>query len=141
MPRSKQTTPAEQRPSSRNLRVLKQLFGFQRPYRGAVAGATERLLELLNSEPAISPPAAPVALPEPARGEVQLVDVTFRYPSRPDSPALSGLSLTLQPGRKVAVVGPSGAGKSTVLQLLLRFYGPEAGVIPFDGIPELGTMI
>ncbi len=98
------------------------------------AGATERLLELLNSEPAISPPAAPVALPEPARGELQLADVTFRYPSRPDSPALSDLSLTLQPGQKVALVGPSGAGKSTVLQLLLRFYDPEAGVIRFDGV-------
>ena len=60
--------------------------------------------------------------------------MTFRYPSRPDSPALSDLSLTLQPGRKVALVGPSGAGKSTVLQLLLRFYDPEAGVIRFDGV-------
>ncbi|MGD2137185.1 MAG: ABC transporter transmembrane domain-containing protein [Gammaproteobacteria bacterium] len=98
------------------------------------AGATERLLELLNTEPVISPPAAPVALPEPARGEVQLDNVTFRYPSRPDSPALSELSLTLQPGRKVALVGPSGAGKSTVLQLLLRFYDPDAGVIRFDGV-------
>jgi len=98
------------------------------------AGATERLLELLNSEPAILPPAAPVALPEPARGQVELIDVTFRYPSRPDSPALSGLSLSLEPGQKVALVGPSGAGKSTVLQLLLRFYDPEAGVIRFDGV-------
>jgi len=98
------------------------------------AGATERLLELLNSEPAISRPAAPVALPEPARGGVQLAGVTFCYPSRPDSPALSNLSLTLEPGLKVALVGPSGAGKSTVLQLLLRFYDPEAGVIRFDGV-------
>ncbi len=98
------------------------------------AGATERLLELLNTEPVISPPAAPVALPEPARGGVQLDNVTFRYPSRPDSPALSELSLTLQPGQKVALVGPSGAGKSTVLQLLLRFYDPDTGVIRFDGI-------
>jgi ATP-binding cassette subfamily B protein len=98
------------------------------------AGATERLLELLNTEPAITTPAAPVALPKPARGEVQLLDVTFHYPSRPDAPALSGLSLTLQPGQKVALVGPSGAGKSTVLQLLLRFYDPEAGVIRFDGV-------
>jgi ATP-binding cassette subfamily B protein len=98
------------------------------------AGATERLLELLNTEPAITAPAAPVLLPEPPRGEVQLLDVTFRYPSRPDSPALSKLSLTLQPGQKVALVGPSGAGKSTVLQLLLRFYDPDAGVIRFDGI-------
>ncbi len=98
------------------------------------AGATERLLELLNTEPGISPPASPVALPEPARGEVQLGNVTFRYPSRPDSPALSELSLTLEPGQKVALVGPSGAGKSTLLQLLLRFYDPEAGVIRFDGV-------
>jgi len=98
------------------------------------AGATERLLELLNTQPGISPPAAPVALPEPACGEVQLSHVTFRYPSRPDSPALSALSLSLQPGQKVALVGPSGAGKSTVLQLLLRFYDPDAGVIRFDGV-------
>ncbi|MEN8761611.1 MAG: ABC transporter transmembrane domain-containing protein [Thiogranum sp.] len=98
------------------------------------AGATERLLELLNTEPLISPPSAAVALPEPARGEVQFRNVTFRYPSRPDSPALSELSLSLQPGQKVALVGPSGAGKSTLLQLLLRFYDPDAGVIRFDGV-------
>ncbi len=75
------------------------------------AGATERLLELLNTEPAITTPAVPVALPERPRGEVQLSNVTFRYPSRPDSPALNNLSLTLQPGQKVARGGPSGAGK------------------------------
>jgi ATP-binding cassette subfamily B protein len=98
------------------------------------AGAAERLLELLDSEPAIRPPTAPVALPETPRGEVQLVDVTFHYPSRPERPALSHLSLRLEPGRKVALVGPSGAGKSTVLQLLLRFYDPEAGVLRFDGV-------
>ena len=98
------------------------------------AGAAERLLELLNTEPGISPPAVPVALPEPARGEVQLDDVTFRYPSRPNSPALSELSMMLKPGEKVALVGPSGAGKSTVLQLLLRFYDPDTGSIRFDGV-------
>jgi ATP-binding cassette subfamily B protein len=98
------------------------------------AGATERLLQLLNTKPGIAPPAAPIALPEPARGEVQLSRVTFNYPSRPDRPALSDLSLRLQPGQKVALVGPSGAGKSTVLQLLLRFYDPDSGLIRFDGI-------
>ncbi|MBT8061890.1 MAG: ATP-binding cassette domain-containing protein, partial [Gammaproteobacteria bacterium] len=98
------------------------------------AGATERLLELLNTEPLIATPTAPVALPEPARGEVELRNVTFRYPSRPDTPAPSDLSLTLESGQKVALVGPSGAGKSTVLQLLLRFYDPDAGVIRFDGV-------
>jgi len=98
------------------------------------AGATERLLELLNTEPAISPPTKPLALPEPPRGEVELSRVTFYYPSRPDDPALKELSLRLQPAQKVALVGPSGAGKSTVLQLLLRFYDPDAGVVRFDGI-------
>ncbi len=98
------------------------------------AGATERLLELLDTRPAISPPATPVALPEPPRGAVELDRVIFHYPSRPDRPALSELSLQLQPGQKVALVGPSGAGKSTVLQLLLRFYDPDSGVIRFDGV-------
>ena len=98
------------------------------------AGATERLLELLNTQPVISPPLAPVALPEPARGKLEISKVTFYYPSRPETPALNRLSLTLQPGRKVALVGPSGAGKSTLLQLLLRFHDPQAGSIRFDGI-------
>ena len=98
------------------------------------AGATERLLELLNTQASISPPVTPVKLPKPARGEVEFSDVTFAYPSRPDTPALSHLSLTLEPGQKIALVGPSGAGKSTLLQLLLRFYDPQAGSIRFDGI-------
>jgi ATP-binding cassette subfamily B protein len=98
------------------------------------AGATERLLELLNTEPGIRPPASPVVLPEPARGAVVFRDVTFHYPSRPGTAALAGLGLELQPGSKVALVGPSGAGKSTVLQLLLRFYDPDAGEILFDGV-------
>ena len=98
------------------------------------AGATERLLELLNTEPEIASPAHPIALPEPARGEVELRNVTFHYPSRPETAALRKLSLTIGSGKKVALVGPSGAGKSTVLQLLLRFYDPDEGVIRFDGV-------
>lgn len=98
------------------------------------AGATERLLELLGTKPRIAAPANPMPLPEPARGHVELDNVTFRYPSRPDTDALHEVSLILQPGEKVALVGPSGAGKSTVLQLLLRFYDPDVGAIRLDGI-------
>ena len=75
-----------------------------------------------------------MALPEPPYGKLELSNVTFCYPSRPETKALNQLSLTLQPGQKVALVGPSGAGKSTLLQLLLRFHDPQTGSICFDGI-------
>jgi ATP-binding cassette subfamily B protein len=65
---------------------------------------------------------------------VELEHVTFRYPSRPDTEALADVSARVQPGEKVALVGPSGAGKTTVLQLLLRFYDPDQGVIRLDGV-------
>ena len=98
------------------------------------AGATERLMELLHNEPQIKSPALPEPLPQPARGQVDIQAVTFRYPSRPDLPALRNFSLTLASGEKTALVGPSGAGKSTVLHLLMRFYDPDAGSIRFDGV-------
>ena len=118
------------------------------------AGATERLLELLDAEPAILPGAAvrdaSVAAPaSPARpadvteasdaagfgARVDFESVDFRYPSRPDELALGDLSFTVHPGETVALVGPSGAGKTTVLQLLLRFYDPDAGRVLLDGVP------
>ena len=98
-------------------------------------GATERLLELLSTRPAIQAPAQARALPEPARGAIDFERVSFRYPSRPDTPALDDFNLRVAPGETVALVGPSGAGKSTVFQLLLRFYDPEGGVIRIDGLP------
>ena len=73
-------------------------------------------------------------MPTPARGTVALADVTFHYPSRPDSAALDGFSLAVAAGEKVALVGPSGAGKTTVFQLLLRFYDPEHGRVAIDGV-------
>ncbi len=98
------------------------------------AGATERLMELLATEPAIRAPANPQALPDPPRGEVRFERVTFHYPSRRDAAALSDFSLSVSRGEKVALVGPSGAGKSTVFQLLLRYYDPGAGAITLDGV-------
>ncbi len=98
-------------------------------------GATERLLEILSTRPAIQAPAQARALPEPARGAIDFEGISFRYPSRPDTPALDDFNLRVAPGETVALVGPSGAGKSTVFQLLLRFYDPESGVIRIDGLP------
>jgi ATP-binding cassette, subfamily B, bacterial len=101
------------------------------------SGAAERLFEILNVRPAIVPPARPLALPEPPRGEITFADVRFCYPARPTSPVLDGLSFGVRQGEKVAIVGPSGAGKSTVFHLILRFYDPSSGVITFDGVPLL----
>ena len=98
------------------------------------AGATERLLDLLDMTPDVAAPPNPVALPQPAAGAVAFEDVTFRYPSRPDDPALEGIDLAVRPGERVALVGPSGAGKTTMFQLLLRFYDPESGQVRIDGV-------
>jgi ATP-binding cassette, subfamily B, bacterial len=98
------------------------------------AGAAERLLELLATEPAITAPPRPASLPEPAEGRVALDGITFFYPSRPDRPALDNLSLRVAPGETVALVGPSGAGKTTVFQLLQRFFDPQHGRVLIDGV-------
>jgi ATP-binding cassette, subfamily B, bacterial len=99
------------------------------------AGAASRLNELLLEKPDIAAPARPLALPEPARGGIAFQNVTFRYPTRPDAPAVIDFSLTVEPGETVAIVGPSGAGKSTVFQLAERFYDPQAGTVRLDGVP------
>ncbi len=99
------------------------------------AGATERLMELLQSRSPVTPPANPVAAPLPPAGSaIEFQGVTFHYPSRPLLPALRDFSLSVAPGETVAIVGPSGAGKSTVFQLLLRFYDPVSGRIALDGV-------
>ncbi len=104
------------------------------------AGASERLFELLDTQPQIAPPSSPVPLPSPVRGEVVFRNVNFHYPSRPPEPdskdgvALSDFSLTVPSGKTVALVGPSGAGKTTVFQLLLRFYDPQSGSVMLDGV-------
>ena len=98
------------------------------------AGAAERLTELLAEPPAITAPANPVALPEPARGALAFEDVYFSYPARPGHRSVNGLSFFVAPGETVAIVGPSGAGKSTILSLVLRFYDPDSGRITLDGV-------
>ena len=98
------------------------------------AGATERLVEMLHATDEVQDPDAPIALSLPIRGEITLRDISFRYPARPETSALDGVSLTVAAGETVALVGPSGAGKSTVLQLLMRFYDPQRGAVLLDGV-------
>lgn len=93
------------------------------------AGATERLMELLDTTPHIKAPAQALPLPERISGSLTFQQVNFAYPSRPEQLALDDFSLTVAPGETVALVGPSGAGKSTVFQLLLRFYAADSGQI------------
>lgn len=102
-------------------------------------GGMARVEELISEKPAIAAPPQAASLPVPVRGELRFENVTFHYPSRPDAPALQNFCLHVKPGETVALVGPSGAGKSTVLQLLLRFYDPEHGVVTLDGL-DLRTL-
>jgi len=98
------------------------------------AGATERLVELLDTRPAIVAPPSPAAAPQRAALDIEFEAVRFAYPARPDTAALEGFTLRVAPGERVALVGPSGAGKSTVFALLLRFYDPQQGAVRIGGV-------
>jgi ATP-binding cassette subfamily B protein len=118
------------------------------------AGSSERLSELLETKPDVAEPTQPTPITDvrelkdvakdstvpgaknvrPNSGHILLQDVTFHYPSRPDTPALAGFSCEIAPGEVVALVGPSGAGKTTVFQMLLRFYDPQSGVVKLNGV-------
>jgi ATP-binding cassette subfamily B protein len=98
------------------------------------SGAAERLAELRAEQPIIREASQPKPLPKPAQGTVAFEDVSFRYPTRPETLALDRFDLKVAPGETVAIVGPSGAGKTTVFNLLLRFYDPEQGALKLDGV-------
>jgi len=97
------------------------------------AGATERLMELIDTLPALVTAAPVIKLPPHVAGAIRFDEVTFAYPSRPEITALGPVSFAIGPGERVALVGPSGAGKSTVFALLLRFYDPASGRVLVDG--------
>lgn len=97
------------------------------------AGATERLFELLDTQPALRAQPPVIALPENIAGAIRFDDVRFVYPSRLETTVLDGVSFSVHAGERVALVGPSGAGKSTLFALILRFYDPTSGSILIDG--------
>ncbi len=102
------------------------------------AGATERLVELLQSKDPVSD-AASATLPAKSEGAIRFDNVSFRYPARPTITALEGVSLDVKPGETVALVGASGAGKTTIFQLLQRFYDPDAGSVVVDDVDITDT--
>jgi len=93
--------------------------------------SVDRIFELLDVQPAVVDDPAAIALPR-VRGTVEYRKISFSYQA--DQPVLKDLSLSAQPGEAIALVGASGAGKSTLVNLLLRFYDPQAGQILIDGI-------
>ncbi|MDE1132813.1 MAG: ABC transporter transmembrane domain-containing protein [Ascidiaceihabitans sp.] len=104
------------------------------------AGATERLIELLQTVDSVQDQEVPLSLAKPVRGRIQFENVTFSYPARPAVKALNEVDLMIEPGETVAFVGPSGAGKTTIIQMILRFYDPQTGRILLDGhaLSDLG---
>ncbi|MHC0522199.1 ABC transporter ATP-binding protein/permease [Vibrio harveyi] len=97
------------------------------------AGATERLIEILQVESDISAPSHHLTITDHMPAEVTFDSVNFNYPSRPDQPAIKGLNLKAEQGKVLALVGPSGAGKTTLFELLQRFYDPQQGHVLFGG--------
>jgi len=97
------------------------------------AGSTERLMELLDTRPALEVAQPPIRLPAHVTGSIRFDETVFAYPARPETVALGPVSFTVDPGERVALVGPSGAGKSTVFALILRFYDPASGRVLLDG--------
>lgn len=105
----------------------------------SAAAASERLVEILDTEPAVDD--LPGALPVPARdGHLRLEGVSYRYPGS-DHAGLKGVDLLLRPGELVLVTGASGAGKSTLTRVLLRFFDPDQGRVLLDGVDLRGRTL
>lgn len=98
-------------------------------------GASERVLEIMEEEAEVDLSNNENDYPSPVLGAVAYEKVYFSYPSRKDITVLKGIDLSIAPGEKIALVGYSGAGKSTIIQLLMRFYHADQGVIRIDGKP------
>lgn len=92
--------------------------------------ATERLFELIDTEPEIQDAADAIELPK-IKGRVTIKDVSFSY--KPDEMVLNKVSFEAQPGKTLAIVGPTGAGKTTLIGLISRFYDVDSGAILIDG--------
>lgn len=113
---------------------LQRLFIFNDTLQRGLAG-TERVFEILDTEPEVQSLPGAVEAPRP-RGSLQFDNVSFSYDA--DQPVLHDISIEVPPGTTVALVGPSGAGKSTMANLLARFYDPSDGAVRVDGVDIRG---
>ncbi|XP_022171475.1 multidrug resistance protein 1B-like isoform X2 [Myzus persicae] len=107
------------------------------PYLNSVStaiGVARNLYGIIDRVPKIDSYSKTGLKPIKVTGKIEIRNVDFRYPSRPEVKVLNNLNFTIKPGQTVALVGSSGAGKSTIVGLLLRFYDPEAGQIYLDSI-------
>ncbi|XP_037094848.1 ATP-dependent translocase ABCB1-like [Pollicipes pollicipes] len=99
----------------------------------AARGAAATVYSVIEHKSKIDPSDQSGAKPDNVEGVLELKDVYFNYPSRPDTQVLRGMSFTVRPGQTVALVGSSGCGKSTCIQLIQRFYDPLQGQVLLDG--------
>jgi len=97
-------------------------------------GATERILEILETPSELSIQKNSDTENLKIKGNVTFQNIEFSYPTRKDVKVLRGINIDIKAGEKIALVGQSGGGKSTVVQLLMKFYNPDSGSISVDGI-------
>ncbi|KAF8394745.1 hypothetical protein HHK36_020962 [Tetracentron sinense] len=112
-------------------------LGQASPCMGAFAAgqaAAFKMFETINRKPEIDAYDTNGQILDDIRGDIELRNVSFTYPARPDEQIFSGFSLSIPSGMTAALVGQSGSGKSTVISLIERFYDPEAGEVLIDGI-------
>jgi ATP-binding cassette, subfamily B, bacterial len=95
-------------------------------------GATERILEILETESELPMQKSNIKTQLNIKGDVKFENIAFSYPSRPDMQVLKGINIDIKAGQKIALVGQSGSGKSTIVQLLMKFYNPSSGQILLD---------
>lgn len=96
--------------------------------------AAFKIFETINRKPDIDPYSRDGVVMEDIKGDVEVRDVHFSYPSRPNETIFNGFSLRVASGSKLALVGKSGSGKSSIINLVQRFYDPQGGEILIDGI-------
>jgi ATP-binding cassette, subfamily B, bacterial MsbA len=114
------------------LNIARTVSGASRIYTSfnAAAGASERIFELLDTDPEIQDSPGATPLTAPVSGRVTFDHVSFGY--NPERPVLHDVTFEARPGETIALVGPSGAGKTTLLHLVPRFYDPDSGAVRID---------